>query len=59
MAYHHEDGDEAVVFLDIASGEERARASTGSPVQSVVFPAAADGVAYYASFSTLARISGS
>ena len=58
MAYHHEDGDEAVVFLDIGSGEERARASTGSPVQSVVFPAAADGVVYYASFSTIARISG-
>ena len=58
MAYHHAEGDEAVVFLDIATGEERARALTGSPVQSVVFPAAADGVAYYASFSTVARVAG-
>ncbi|HEX2576960.1 MAG TPA: hypothetical protein VHK88_11475 [Aquihabitans sp.] len=59
MAYHHEDGGESVVFLDIASGEERSRVATGSPMQSVVFPAAGGGVAYYASFSTIARISGS
>ena len=53
VAYdHHETED--LVFLDLATGEERGRAPTGSPMQSVVFPAAADGVVYYASFSTVA-----
>lgn len=56
MAYHHDDTGEAVVLLDLATGDERARAATGSPVQSVVFPAAGDGVIYYCSFTTVARI---
>ena len=55
MAYDHRETED-VVFLDLATGTERARAATGSPMQSVVFPAAADGVVYYASLSTVARI---
>lgn len=55
VAYDHHE-TEHVVVLDITSGEERARFDTGSPMQSVVFPAAADGVVYYCSFSTIARI---
>ena len=55
VAYdHHETED--LVFLDLATGEERGRAPTGSPMQSVVFPAAVDGAVYYASFSTVARV---
>ena len=51
------DGDEDVVVLDIESGEERARVATGSPVQSVVFPAVDHEAAlWYCSFTTLARI---
>ncbi len=53
---HGADGD-AVVVLDIETGAERARADTGSPVQSVVFPAvgwARD--VYYTSFAVVARV---
>jgi outer membrane protein assembly factor BamB len=49
---------EEVVVLDVTTGEELAREPTGSPLQSVVFPAA--GFArdvYLCSFSTLTRIS--
>jgi hypothetical protein len=50
-------GDDVVV-LDLESGTEKGRVSTGSPVQCVTFPAAGFGRDfYYCSFSTLARIS--
>lgn len=53
---HGERGDEVVV-LDIESGAERARVNTGSPVQSVVFPAAGWGRdLYYCSFACVARV---
>lgn len=55
MAYDHHQTED-VVFVDLDTGDEKARVATGSPMQSVVFPAAGDGVAYYCSFSTLARI---
>jgi hypothetical protein len=55
VAYDHHE-TEHMVLLDLATGEERGRVDTGSPMQSVVFPAAADGVVYYTSFSTIARI---
>lgn len=49
---------EQVVVLDIETGGELARADTGGPLQSAVFPAAGfDGDAYLTSFSTLTRIS--
>jgi len=56
VAYHHDEAGEAVVVVDLEHGIERGRGQTGSRMQSVVFPAAADGVVYYSSFSTLARI---
>ncbi len=50
-------GAEQVVVLDVASGEELARADSGSPVQSVLFPAAGfDGDVYLCSFTTLSRV---
>jgi hypothetical protein len=53
---HADDGD-AVVVLDIETGAERARAGTGSPVQSVVFPAAGFGRDFwYCSFARVARV---
>jgi hypothetical protein len=46
-----------IVVLDIETGAERVRVPSGSPLQSVVFPAAGwDHDVYYASFSTIARI---
>ena len=49
---------DAIVVLDIESGHERVRVDSGSPVQSVVFPAAGwDRDVYYCSFTTLARLS--
>ena len=58
----HHDGErmaEEVVVLDISTGFELARADSGGPLQSVVFPAAGfDGDAYLTSFSTLTRIHG-
>jgi hypothetical protein len=51
-------GTEQVVVLDIETGDERGRADTGSPVQSVVFPAVGfDQDLYWVSFFTLSRIS--
>jgi hypothetical protein len=48
---------EDVVLLDIATGEERARASVPTMFQSVVFPAPGwSSDLYYCSFSTIARI---
>ncbi len=49
-------GDDVVV-LDLATGEERARAATASPAQSVLFPAVDhDATLWYCSFPTLARV---
>jgi hypothetical protein len=46
-----------LVVLDIETGDERGRVATGSPVQSVVFPAPGfERDLYYCSFTTLARI---
>lgn len=46
-----------VVVLDVETGEERARADTGSPVQSVLFPAPGFGRDLYCcSFTTLSRV---
>ena len=47
-----------IVILDIETGEERGRADTGSPVQSVLFPAPGFGRDLYCcSFTTLSRVS--
>lgn len=47
-----------VVVLDIETGQERVRVDSGSPVQSVLFPAAGfERDLYYCSFTTIARIS--
>jgi hypothetical protein len=46
-----------IVVLDIESGSERLRVDSGSPVQSVVFPAAGfDRDFYYCSFAALTRV---
>jgi hypothetical protein len=53
----HDDSGDAVVVLDIETGAERARAATGSPVQSVVFPAAGFGRDFwYCSFARVAHV---
>ena len=47
---------EQVVVLDIETGREYARADTGSPVQSVLFPAPGFGRDFYlVSFTTVSR----
>jgi len=47
-----------IVVLDIANGEERVRVSSGSAVQSVLFPAPGwDRDFYYCSFAAIARVS--
>ena len=52
-------GADQVVVLDIGSGDELARADTGSPVQSVLFPAAGFGNdVYLCTFTTVTRVSG-
>jgi hypothetical protein len=49
-------GDDAVL-VDIETGDERARVSTGSPVQSVLFPAVGwNDDLYLCSFTTLTRV---
>jgi hypothetical protein len=49
---------DAIVVLDIATGEERVRVDSGSPIQSVVFPAAGfDRDFYYCSFAAVTRVS--
>ena len=51
-------GADQVVVLDIGSGDELARADTGSPVQSVLFPAAGFGNdIYLCTFTTVTRVS--
>lgn len=49
------DGADAVV-LDVATGEELARADTGLGVQSVLFPAPGAGCAYVVAFTGIARL---
>jgi len=50
---------DAIVVLDIETGEERVRVDAGSAVQSVLFPAAGFGRdVYYCSFATLTRVAG-
>ena len=47
-----------IVILDVETGEERLRVDSGSPLQSVVFPAVGwDRDFYYCSFATIARVS--
>ena len=47
-----------VVVLDIETGDEVARADTGSPVQSVLFPSAGFGrELYLCTFTTVSRVS--
>src|SRR5262249_10457995 len=47
---------DALVVLDVVTGEELARARTGSPFQTVLFPAPGwNRDVYYVSFSTVAR----
>ncbi|HEY3831368.1 MAG TPA: hypothetical protein VGO03_03695 [Acidimicrobiia bacterium] len=46
-----------IVVLDIESGSERVRVASGSPIQSVVFPAPGwSNDVYYASFAGIARL---
>ena len=50
-------GTDQVVVLDIETGRELARADTGSPVQSVLFPAPGfDRDVYLCSFTTVSRV---
>ena len=49
---------DAIVVLDIETGAERVRVDAGSPLQSVLFPAAGfDRDFYYCSFAALTRVS--
>ncbi len=51
-------GTDQVVILDITTGDELARSDTGSPVQSVLFPAAGFGNdLYLCTFTTVTRVS--
>ena len=55
--YDHRRGSDQVVILDIEDGRECARADTGSPVQSVLFPTAGfDRDFYLCSFTTISRV---
>ncbi len=57
VTYDHHDGHDDVVIVDVATGDELARAGTGSPIQSVVFPAPGwDRDLYYCSLTTVARV---
>ena len=48
---------EQVVVLDIATGDELARADTGGPLQAAVFPALGwDATVYWCSLSTVSRL---
>jgi len=56
--YDRRRGVEQVVILDIATGAELARADTGSPMQSVLFPTVGfERDIYLCSFSTVTRLS--
>jgi hypothetical protein len=55
--FDHETSLDQVVVLDIETGDELGRATTESPVQSVLFPAVGwDRDVYYVSFTTIARV---
>jgi hypothetical protein len=58
LCHHDADrGVEQVVVVDVDTGDERARVDTGSPVQSVLFPAPGFGRdLYLCSFTTLTRV---
>lgn len=57
LTFDHTGGVDHAVVLDLETGAEKGRVATGSPVQSVVFPAVGWGrEAYYCSFMTVARI---
>ncbi|MDA8356075.1 MAG: hypothetical protein M0Z95_07250 [Actinomycetota bacterium] len=50
-------GSEDAVVLDVETGKELARVGTGSPLQSVLFPAVGfSGDAYLCSFTTVTRV---
>ena len=50
-------GTDQIVVLDIANGTERLRVDSGSPLQSVLFPAAgSDDDVYLCSFTTVTRV---
>jgi hypothetical protein len=50
-------GTEDVVLLDISTGAEVARADTGGPIQSTVFPGMGhDGTLYWCSMTTVSRL---
>jgi hypothetical protein len=53
--YDPQGGDQLVV-LDIGTGEELARVQTGSPVQSVLFPAATEEALYLCTLTTVSRV---
>ena len=56
--YDHQRGCDQVVILDIGNGTERSRADSGSPVQSVLFPAAGfEQDVYMCTFTTVSRVS--
>jgi hypothetical protein len=58
LTFDFVDGIDHAVVLDIETGTELGRVATGSPVQSVLFPAPGwSRDAYYCSFTTLARVS--
>ncbi|MBM3673970.1 MAG: hypothetical protein FJW88_03285 [Actinobacteria bacterium] len=58
VAGDHGPEGEHVVVLDVETGEVRGRVATGSPIQSVVFPAPGwDRDVYTTTFTTLTRVS--
>jgi hypothetical protein len=55
--YDVERGIDQCVVLDVSTGKERARADTGSPIQSVVFPCPGwERDLYALTFTTLSRV---
>jgi hypothetical protein len=56
--YDHQRAADQVVILDIENGSEISRADTGSPVQSVLFPAPGfERDVYLCTFTTISRLS--
>lgn len=57
LTHDFHDGSEDLVVLDVLTGAEVARVATGSPVQSVLFPAVGwEGELWSVSFLTVARV---